>query len=66
MSGQVRQSNNLRPKIEEAVRLGIKNILIPKSKYDVQTDFENIIKIKEISNIREAVDYALMQQAKKN
>ncbi len=66
LSGQVRQSNNLRPKIEEAVRLGIKNILIPKSKYDVQTDFENIIKIKEISNISEAVDYALMQQFKKN
>ena len=66
LSGQVRQSNNLRPKIEEAVRLGIKNILIPKSKYDVQTDFENIIKIKEISNISEAVDYALMQQSKKN
>ena len=66
LSGQVRQSNNLRPKIEEAVRLGIKNILIPKSKYDVQTDFENIIKIKEISNISEAVDYALIQNSKKN
>ena len=66
LSGQVRQSNNLRPKIEEAVRLGIKNILIPKSKYDVQIDFENIIKIKEISNISEAVDYALIQQSKKN
>ena len=66
LSGQVRQSNNLRPKIEEAVRLGIKNILIPKSKYDLQTDFENIIKIKEISNISEAVDYALIQNSKKN
>ena len=66
LSGQVRQSNNLRPKIEEAVRLGINNILVPKSKYDLQNDFENIIKIKEISNISEAVDYALMQQSKKN
>ena len=66
LSGQVRQSNNLRPKIEEAVRLGINNILVPKSKYDLQNDFENIIKIKEISNISEAVDYALIQNSKKN
>ena len=66
LSGQVRQSNNIRPKIEEAVRLGIKNILVPKSKYDLKNDFENIIKIKEISNISEAVDYALIQNSKKN
>ena len=66
LSGQVRQSNNLRPKIEEAVRLGINNILVPKSKYDLHNDFENIIKIKEISNISEAVDYALIQNSKKN
>ena len=66
LSGQVRQSNNLRPKIEEAVRLGINNILVPKSKYDLLNDFENIIKIKEISNISEAVDYALIQNSKKN
>jgi len=66
LSGQVRQSNNLRPKIEEAVRLGINNILVPKSKYDLHNDFENIIKIKEISNISEAVDYALIQNYKKN
>ncbi len=59
LSGQVRQSNNLRPKIEEAVRLGIKNILVPRSKYDLQNNFENLIEIKEISNISEAVDYAL-------
>ena len=30
LSGQVRQSNNLRTKIEEAARLGIKNIVVPK------------------------------------
>ncbi len=66
LSGQVRESNNLRPKIEEAVRLGINNILVPKSKYDLQNDFENIIKIKEISNISEAVDYALIQNYQKN
>ena len=59
LSGQVRQSTNLRPKIEEAVRLGFKNILIPKTKNNLRNNFENIIKIKEISNIKEAVDYAL-------
>ncbi|MDC2974995.1 DNA repair protein RadA [Prochlorococcus sp. AH-736-K09] len=61
LSGQLRQINNLRPKIEEAVRLGIKNILVPKTKDNLKTNFANIIKIKEISNIKEAVDYALIQ-----
>ena len=59
LSGQVRQSNNLRPKIEEAVRLGFKNIIIPKTKENLKKNFEETITIKEISNIREAVDYAL-------
>ena len=61
LSGQVRQSNNLRAKIEEAVRIGIKNILVPKTNDDLQKNFENIIKIKEISNIKEAIDYALIK-----
>ena len=60
LSGQVRQSNNLRPKIEEAVRLGMKNILVPRTKENFKNNFENLIKIKEISNIREAVDYSLI------
>ena len=59
LSGQVRQTSNLRPKIEEAVRIGIKNILIPKTKENLKTNFNNPIKIKEILNIREAVDFAL-------
>ena len=57
LSGQVRQSNNLRPKIEEAERLGFKNILIPKTKNSFQNNCENVIKIKEISHISEAVSY---------
>ncbi len=61
LSGQVRQSNNLRQKIEEAIRLGIKNILVPKSNNDFNNTFENLINIKEISNIREAIDYALIK-----
>ena len=64
LSGQVRQSNNIRPKIEEAIRLGIKHILIPKSKENLNDNFENQIKIKEISNINEAVDYALIKDFK--
>jgi len=59
LSGQVRQSNNLRPKIEEAARLGIQNIIIPRTKDDLKSNFKNQIQIKEISNIREAVDFVL-------
>ena len=66
LSGQLRQSNKLRPKIEEAVRLGIKNILVPKTKENFRGNFDGAIKIKEISNIKEAVDYALSAQITNN
>ncbi len=59
LSGQVRKSNNLRTKIEEAVRLGIKNIVVPKLEEELNNNFQNLINIKEISNIKEAVDYSL-------
>ena len=59
LTGQLRQSNKLRPKIEEAVRLGIKNILVPKTKEHLEENFDGLIKIKKISHIKEAVDYAL-------
>ncbi len=62
LSGQVRQSNNLRSKIEEAVRLGIKNILIPKTKKSFKNNFDNQINIKEISNIKEAANFALTNE----
>ena len=58
LSGQVRKSNNLRTKIEEAVRLGIKNIVVPKLEVELNNNFQNLINIKEISNIKEAVDYS--------
>ena len=61
LSGQVRKSNNLRPKIEEAVRLGIKNIVLPKLDEEINNNFRNLINIKEISNIKEAVDYSLSE-----
>ncbi len=60
LSGQVRQSSNLRSKIEEAARLGIKNIVVPKTSDDLSVNFKNLIKIKSISNIREAIDYSLL------
>jgi DNA repair protein RadA/Sms len=59
LSGQVRKSNNLRTKIEEAARLGIQNIVVPKLEEDLNKSFKNFINIKEISNIKEAVDYSL-------
>ena len=59
LSGQVRKSNNLRTKIEEAVRLGIKNIVVPKLGEELNYSFKHLINIKEISNIKEAVDYSL-------
>jgi len=45
--------------IEEAVRLGIKNIVVPKLEEELNNNFQNLINIKEISNIKEAVDYSL-------
>ena len=66
LSGQLRKSNNLRPKIEEAIRLGIKNICIPKTSIDLKDHFEDLIKIKEISNINEAVDFVLNSNPNKN
>ena len=58
LSGQVRQASNLRGKVEEAVRLGIKNILMPKTTIEVKDTFQNLIQIKEVSNINEAMNYA--------
>jgi len=58
LSGQVRQTNNLRAKIEEATRLGINNIVIPKTTFEIKDNFQNLIKIKEVSNINEAMNYS--------
>ena len=59
LSGQVRQANNLRAKIDEAIRLGIRNILVPKITSEIKDSFQKLVKIKEISNINEAMNYAL-------
>ncbi len=59
LSGQVRQASNIRAKIDEAIRLGIKNILLPKITSEIKDSFQKFIQIKEISNINEAINYAL-------
>ena len=61
LSGQVRQASNLRAKIDEAIRLGIKNILVPKTTSEIKDSFQKLIQIKEISNINEAMNYALKE-----
>ena len=61
LSGQVRKSNNLRTKIEEAARIGIKNIVVPKFDEDLNKNFKDLINIKEISNIKEAVIYSFSE-----
>ena len=58
LSGQVRQANNLRGKIEEAMRLGINNIVVPKTTGEIKDNFQNLIQIKEVSNINEAMNYS--------
>ena len=61
LSGQVRQASNIRAKIDEAVRLGIKNILVPKITSEIKDSFHKFIQIKEISNINEAINYGLKE-----
>ena len=61
LSGQVRQANNLRGKIEEAMRLGINNIVVPNTTSEIKDNFQSMINIKEISNINEAMNYVLKQ-----
>lgn len=61
LSGQVRQASNLRAKIDEAIRLGIKNILVPKTTIEIKDSFQKLILLKEISTINEAMNYALKE-----
>ncbi len=61
LSGQVRQANNLRAKIEEAMRLGINNIVVPKTTSEIKDNFQHLLQIKEVSNIYEAMNYSFNQ-----
>ena len=59
LNGQIRKSNSLQSKIEEAIRLGYQNIIIPKSRNNLSNKIYKSIKIIEVQNIFEAVDITL-------
>jgi len=53
------ESSYIGQSIIQSVRLGIKNIVVPKLEEELNNNFQKLINIKEISNIKEAVDYSL-------
>ena len=58
LSGKVRKTIYLKSKIEEAIRLGFKNILIPQINKEMRYSFNKSINIIEVSNINEASSIA--------
>ena len=59
LSGQLRQTKNLITKIEESIRLGFENIVIPITKDKISHKIESQIKIIQVSNINDAVNIAI-------
>ena len=59
LSGQLRQTKNIKSKIEESIRLGFDNILIPKTNDNHGDKFDKKIKIIQVSNISEAMHISL-------
>ena len=59
LSGQLRQTKNLIKKIEESIRLGFENIVIPITKDKISDKLESQIKIIQVSNINDAVNIAI-------
>ena len=58
LNGQVRQINLIDSKIDESIRLGFEQIIIPKMKNDKLNNIKNI-KIIKVNNIQEAINIAL-------
>ena len=58
LNGQVRQINLIDSKIDESIRLGFEQIIIPKMKNDKLNNIKNI-KIIKVNNIQEAINLAL-------
>ncbi len=58
LNGQVRKTNHLQNRIEESLRLGFKNIMIPYSNDDLKEKYTNI-NIIEVLNINEAIHKGL-------
>ena len=59
LSGQLRQTKNLITKIEESIRLGFENIVIPITKDKISHKIERQIKIIQVSNINDAINIAI-------
>ena len=59
LSGQLRQTKNLIKKIEECIRLGFENIVVPITKDKISDKLESQIKIIQVSNINDAVNIAI-------
>ena len=59
LSGQLRPTKNLISKIEESIRLGFENILLPKTDDKLYQKFGNTIKIIQVANINEAMNISL-------
>ena len=58
LNGQVRQINLIDSKIDESIRLGFEQIIIPEMKNDKFNNIKNI-KIIKVNNIQEAINIAL-------
>ena len=59
LNGQVRQTNHLKSKLEEAIRLGYEKIVIPKINDEITGNFKDAVKLIEVENIREAANNTL-------
>ena len=59
LSGQVRQTSDIQSKIEESIRLGFKNVLIPKTKDEFERKFDKKIHIFQVANINDAMQTSL-------
>ena len=59
LNGQVRQTNHLKSKLEEAIRLGYEKIVIPKINDELTRNFKDAVKLIEVDSIREAANNTL-------
>ncbi len=58
LNGQVRETNSIKSKIDESIRLGFEQIIIP---YTKDNEFINVhnIKVITVKNIQEAITLSL-------
>tara|TARA_Y100000589_G_C27120397_1_gene616165 strand:+ start:8 stop:1288 length:1281 start_codon:yes stop_codon:yes gene_type:complete len=59
LNGQVRQTNHLKSKLEESIRLGYKNIVIPKTRDEINSKIKRLVNLIEVENIKEAVNIVI-------